>query len=290
VTDPARSSDSTPSRPRSRWRLWFIRIVRLYLLYLLVLFVFQRAVIFPGQYREAPRFSAAELQASGGRALPLPNGGKAWWFVGRPGSPVIAIYHGNGELIEDWWELATRWQQQGHGVLLTEYPGYGGMPGPPNREGMLAQAREALEAIRGETHGPMIALGVSLGSGVATTLASEGRFSGIILVAPYTSLGAMARRRLAPGFLVRDRFDNVAALRNCSLPLLLVHGGEDKLIPSSMSLALSDAASGPVELVILEGIGHSGVIEGPFLDRVERWIAATFPPANGKADTSPRSE
>ena len=264
--------------PKGTLRLWLFRLGRFYLLYLLVLFVFQRSVIFPGRYREAPEVSATELQLSGGRALALSGGGKAWWFPGQPGSPVLAVYHGNGELIEDWWELATRWQEMGHGVLLTEYPGYGGVPGPPNREGMLAHAREALDAVREEASGPVIAIGVSLGSGVATTLATEGRFAGVILVAPYTSLGAMARRRLAPGFLVRDRFDNVSNLRQSRIPLLLVHGRKDKLIPSSMSERLRDVAVGPVELVILEGTGHSGVIEGNFLEMVERWLADKFSP------------
>jgi alpha-beta hydrolase superfamily lysophospholipase len=273
--------ESTPSRRRPRWRLWIFRLGRLYLLYLLVLFILQRSVIFPGQYREVPEVSVAELQMSGGRALALAGGGKAWWFPGQSGSPVLAVYHGNGELIEDWWELATRWQKMGHCVLLTEYPGYGGVPGPPNRDGMLAHARAALDAIREEARGPIIAIGVSLGSGVATTLATEGRFAGVILVAPYTSLGAMARRRLAPGFLVRDRFDNVSNLRQMKIPVLLVHGGEDKLIPPSMSRELHKAATGPADLLILEGTGHSGVIEGPFLGKVERWLAERFPEEGG---------
>lgn len=277
MREPTASPGSTPSRPRPRWRLWFFRLGRLYLLYLVLLFVFQRSVIFPGQYRVAPEVSANELRLSGGRLLPLPGGGKAWWFAGQPGSPVLAVYHGNGELIEDWWELATRWREEGHGVLLTEYPGYGGVPGPPNREGMLAHAREALDAVREEAIGPIIGIGVSLGSGVATALACEGRFAGVILVAPYTSMEAMARRRLAPGILVRDRFDNLSALRQLPIPVLLVHGGRDKLIPPSMSVALRAAAAGPVEMDILEGAGHCGVIEGPFLERVDRWLADRFP-------------
>lgn len=288
---PATESQSTPGRPRSRWRLWFFRLVRLYLLYLLLLFLFQRSVIFPGQFRDAPEVSPTELHLSGGRALSISGGGKAWWFPGLSGKPLIAVYHGNGELIEDWWELATFWQKAGYGVLLTEYPGYGGVPGPPNRDGMLVQAREALVAVQEEMRGPTIALGVSLGSGLATALAAEGRVDGLVLAAPYTSLPAMARRRLAPGFLVRDAFDNVSALRQSRVPLLLVHGAEDKLIPPAMSLALRDAAQGAVQMVILQGVGHCGVLGGPFLESVERWLQETFPvvEAESPAQTGPKT-
>ena len=290
MSAPAPASVSTPSRPRPRWRLWFFRLGRLYLLYLLLLFLFQRAVIFPGQFREEPGITADELRFSGGRALSLPGGGKAWWFAGQPGRPVLAVYHGNGELIEDWWELATAWRETGHGVLLTEYPGYGGVPGPPNREGMLAHARAALDSVRAEATGPVIAIGVSLGSGVATALAGEDRFAGMILVAPFTSMEAMARRRLAPGFLVRDRFDNVPALRQLSIPVLLVHGDRDKQIPPSMSVTLRDAAAGPAELVLLEGAGHGGVLEGPFLATVERWLATNFPEADAVSARRPSGQ
>ena len=277
-----------PGRPRSRWRLWFWRVLRLYLLYLLVLFFAQRWILFPGQFRQALPVSEAQLSLSGGHSLEMKEEGKAWWFPVDPEIPALVIFHGNGELIEDWWELATSWKQGGRPVLLVEYPGYGGVPGPPTREGMLATGREAIAEVRRRGQKRMIGLGVSLGTGVATAMAAEGLLDGLVLVAPYTSLSAMAGRRGAPGFLVRDDFNNESALSLFRGPTLIIHGRKDRVIPISMSRRLRTSAAGPIDLVELEDRGHCGVLGGDFLAEVENWLAANFPHPPPGARTSGR--
>jgi uncharacterized protein len=256
---------------------WLFRLLRLYFLYLVVLFLAQRWVIFPGQFRSASTVKAIDLAFTGGRILDLPNGQEAWWFPPRPDRPTLVVFHGNGEIMEDWWYAAITWNDDGWGVLLVEYPGYNHSRGPVSREGILACARDAIARIRPEVSGPLIGIGVSIGSGPALELAAEGHFQALILAAPYTSLMAMANRRLAPGFLVRDRFDNLASLNRFAGPLLIIHGEKDRLIPAHMGATLAQTAGPRAEWKPLPDTGHLAVPSGAALDAMNDWLGRNFP-------------
>lgn len=256
---------------------WLFRLLRLYVLYILLLFLAQRWVIFPGQFRDATDVEAPILAATNGNVLALPNGQQAWWFPPREGRPTLVVFHGNGEIIEDWWSTAITWNASGWGVLLIEYPGYNHSAGSVSRESLLACARDAIARIRPEVSGPLVGVGVSVGSGPALELAAEGHFQSLILAAPYTSLMAMAHRRLAPGFLVRDRFDNLDSLTRFHGPLLIIHGENDRLIPAHMGASLAKAAGPRAEWKPLPGTGHLAVPSGPALDAINDWLARKFP-------------
>ncbi len=256
---------------------WLFRLLRLYLLYLLLLFLAQRWVIFPGQFRDATDVETSILAATNGKVLDLPNGQQAWWFPPREGRPTLVVFHGNGEIIEDWWSTAITWNASGLGVMLVEYPGYNHSAGSVSRESILACARDALARIRPEVSGPLVGVGVSIGSGPALELAAEGHFQSVILAAPYTSLMAMAHRRLAPGFLVRDRFDNLASIARFNGPLLIIHGEKDRLIPAHMGASLAKAAGPRTEWKLLPDTGHLAVPTGLALEAMNGWLQIKFP-------------
>jgi len=98
-------------------------------------------------------------------------------------------------------------------------------------------------------------MGRSLGTGAITDLARSRPLRALVLQSAFTSIASFATRYLLPGFLARDRFDNLEVLRDYPCPVLLIHGRHDEDIPYSHGERLA-GASPTIELLSLE-CGHN---------------------------------
>lgn len=173
---------------------------------------------------------------------------------------VLVFFHGNGD---GWGGAATANRllaEAGYGVLLTEYRGYGANPGQPHEAGFYADGRAALAWLEAAGLGPerTVLIGNSIGSGPATQLASEIQPAGLILISGFTSLPDVVAAKLPwlpARWLVRDTYDNRAKLAAIKVPILLLHGAEDRLIEPAMAQALH-AANPAARLVLVPGFGH----------------------------------
>lgn len=216
--------------------------------YLTLAWFLQRSVTFPAPstYARVPP-SHAELVR-----LEQPAGTvEALYLAPAPApsasAPLLVFFHGNGELVDYWVEPFQEVQTWGWGVLLVEYPGYGRSAGSPSEATIRAAALAAHDWARSDPRVDgtrIVAYGRSLGGGPAAWLAGERQLAGLVLESSFTSVRALARRSLVPGFLVRDPFDNLAALARFRGPLLVLHGRDDTLIPVGHGRALAAAASG----------------------------------------------
>lgn len=111
--------------------------------------------------------------------------------------------------------------------------------------------------------------GLSLGSGLAASLARDVHPALLVLVSPYTSIAAAAKRSypLAPEWLLKYPLRTDAIIGEVRSPLVLLHGSDDALIPSSESERLRSLARSPVELVLIDGAGHNDIHRFPaYLD------------------------
>jgi pimeloyl-ACP methyl ester carboxylesterase len=164
------------------------------------------------------------------------------------GAPTLVYFHGNGEQLADVVPVVWRLAGEGVGVLAVEYPGYGLARAERASERALYSAAETalrhLSNDLGVGRDRVVLLGQSLGSGVATEMATRGLGQRLILLSPYTSIVDMASR-LAPVLparvYVQDRFDNLAKAPGVHLPVLVVHGAKDELIPLEMGRRLAAA-------------------------------------------------
>jgi uncharacterized protein len=178
-----------------------------------------------------------------------------------PGMPTLLFFHGNSvdwQSTEVTTELARR---EGYGVLAAEYRGYGGNPGSPSEEGLYRDGRAALAWLldQGVPTGQIVLVGNSLGSGVATQLASEVPARALVLVSPFMSMTATAANQYpyAPvDWLLADRFENIAKIGRAAMPVLVVHGSADELIPLDHARQLA-AANRMARIVVLPGLGHN---------------------------------
>jgi len=207
--------------------------------YLALCLLAQRGIIYPGRGLRAP--ATPPDQSNGITRVPLETrfGRTEAWFLAGEGSlpqrrPVVLFFHGNGEIIDSLPAQVEGFRRMGIGVLLVEYPGYGRSEGRPSESSIAVTAAAAYDAMtRREDVDParMVAFGRSLGSGPACDLSRQRPLAALILQSPFTSTLPFARRLLVPGFLVRDKYDNRAALASFPGPVLILHGRFDDVVP-----------------------------------------------------------
>jgi fermentation-respiration switch protein FrsA (DUF1100 family) len=196
------------------------------------------------------------------------------WFMpaqgGRP-APAVLVCNGNGGNRALRAPLATALSRAGLSVLLFDYRGYGGNPGRPSEDGLAADARaaQAWLAARPEVDPDRIAyFGESLGAAVALRLAVERPPAALILRSPFTSLTDVGRLHypwLPVKWLLTDRYGSAARVAQLTVPLLVIAGERDQIVPSALSRRLYDAASAPKRFVLVPGADHNdaALLDGP---------------------------
>lgn len=221
-----------------------------------------RSVLFPGcpePFPPAARLPAGvrlvQTRASDGVAV---TGALCTSDV--PNAPVAVYFHGNGESAAQNLWLAPVLNREGIDVFLAEYRGYGGNAGSPSEEGLYADAEGALAWLAAQGYGPerVVVIGRSIGTGVAVEMAHRGRGRGLIVVSPFTRIVDLAQ--LMVGSLgtqfVWDKFESIAKMPTLRVPVVVLHGTEDELIPYEMGVAIAKAAP-DAKLVPIDGGSHN---------------------------------
>ena len=202
-----------------------------------------------------------ELETADGERL------HGWWVPRRaaPSRGHVMLCHGNAGNIGDRVLHAEILTAAGFDVLLFDYRGYGSSTGRPDEHGTYRDARAALAWLQrepGVDPSRVIYLGESLGGAVALELAMEHPPAGLVLLSAFTSVREMARRhyRVIPPAAVPDAYPSLRLIANLRAPLLVLHGGDDMIVPVEQGRALFDAAPEPKRLLILPGVGHNDVL------------------------------
>lgn len=228
--------------------------------------VLQRRLYFPRHLTSAP-VDPGEVPGRERWWLDTPAGRVEAWYIPGAGAtpatpaPAVIFMHGNAEVIDHWPALLAVYHRWGLGLLLPEYRGYGRSAGSPSQAAIGHDMMTWAERL---SHRPEVSTliyhGRSIGGGVACDLALRRRPQVLILQSTFRSLRAMARRMLLPGWLVLDSLDNEAAVRQLGdLPVLIIHGEQDRLIPFSHARHLAQAARQST-LVPFAG-GHNDTME-----------------------------
>ncbi|MFD1952413.1 alpha/beta hydrolase [Sphingomonas arantia] len=201
-------------------------------------------------------------------ALPGTGSLQGFYWPGERTDPdIVVFFHGRRASQGVGAKYAEYLVGHGDSVLVASYPGFAGNPGRPSETSMRATAHAfATEARR--LKGPRARLwfvGHSLGAAVAIEAAADEGAAGVVALSPFTRLSAAAP--WATRAFVVDRWDNLAAVRRLRVPLLLIHGREDTIVPAEQSAALLDAAAGPAVLVEMADRAHKPQMHelGPFI-------------------------
>ncbi|MFJ5369476.1 alpha/beta hydrolase, partial [Bosea sp. CER48] len=202
----------------------------------------------------------------------------AWIVPPRADKPVLLYFHGNaGNLARAGRTGRFRaLTEDGTGLFAVSYRGYGGSTGSPSEDGLLQDARAAYGAAADRFGaGRLIGYGESLGTGVALKLAAEVPLRAVILEAPYLSTAAVAQGvypYVPVWLLMKDRFRSDEVIGRVKVPLLVMHGERDQVIPFAQGRALFELANPPKRFLRFPAGRHEDLPEHGSLAEVRRFL------------------
>ena len=180
--------------------------------------------------------------------------------------PLVIYFGGNAEDVS--WLIGMADRFPGYALLVLNYRGYGGSGGRPGESALFADALLAYDYAkqRGDLDASrFVAMGRSLGSGVAVYLALHRQLAGVILVTPYDSVRALARSIypwLPVGLLLKHPFDSLSRADKLGMPLLCLVAENDRVIPQVHSRRLFVAWGGSDKRwVELQAADHDDISE-----------------------------
>jgi dienelactone hydrolase len=246
----------------------------------LFLYFFQDRLIFfpqpmePGRReilaRRAPLVEEVVLKAA--------DGTKLHGWLAKPAAqgrfPLVIYFGGNAE--ESSWILDDPDRPKEWAWLAMSYRGYGLSAGSPGQDALVADANLAYDHATARADvdpARIVAYGRSLGSGVAVQLAAARKLAGVMLVTPYDSLVAVAKRQypfLPVSLMLKHHFDSLGHAPSLDVPLLAIAGASDTLIPPEHAKRLADAWKGTKRYVALEGADHNNIGGHPDFWRLKR--------------------
>ena len=298
MTDPA-----GPTSPPSRLRGAVVRVVRsaviLYLAWGVTLFFMQPRMLYlpdlAGGGMRDDEIGALEQREGLVRHWIEREGARteAWLLrasTAEPSRGLVAITHGNAELIDHLLDDARQWRRMGFDVVLPEYRGYGRSTGSPSQGGIVGDTLAAIDWALAQTGRRALVLhGRSLGTGVAMQVAARlGEVASphglelAVLEAPFTSIASYAPRYGLPPFIVRDPYRTDEVLPILACPVLILHTRDDEVVPIAHGQALASLAPARITLVEFDGSHNSGIsMTRQYWTAVEQAAARAVPPEAG---------
>lgn len=250
------------------------------------LFVVQRSYLYhpvaPGSavpQEDGPPIQALTITTADGERL------VAWHLPAEAGRPTILFFNGNaaGLAVQEgrWRRIAD----QRVGFLVIAYRGYEGSTGTPTEDGLRQDAEAAYGWLRARVPAEDIVIhGFSLGTGVAVRLASEHPARALILEAPYTATTDVAALSVpwAPvHWLMRDQYRSRDRIGGVDMPVLILHGDQDQVIPFEQGERLFQLAPRPRTFVRMVGSNHNTLTRDGAYDHIWRFLGVA-----GDADTA----
>jgi uncharacterized protein len=240
-------------------------VVAVVLLVTLFSWVFQRRLIYLPSTGAVP--SAASILAGARDVQIMTSDGLqlgAWYIPARRQADTFTVLVANGNAGDRSLRapLAQALGNQGFGVLLFDYRGYGGNPGSPSEEGLARDGRAARQFLidEGVPGNRLLYYGESLGAAVVAELATEHPPAGLLLRSPFADLASVGQIHypfLPVGALLKDRFPVAEYVARVTVPITVVYGTEDSIVPPEESRRSVAGARGPIRLVAVEGADHN---------------------------------
>lgn len=244
----------------------------------------------PDRTRVSP--GAMGLRGVAERVIETPDGARlvAWEAPAAAGQPTLLYLHGNAGNLASRADRFGRYQAKGFGLVMLSWRGYSGSTGRPTEANNVADAVVLYRALRADGLKPdeLIVYGESLGSGVAIQLATEHPVAALVLDAPYTSIvdvALLSYPYLPVRPLLIDRYESDRHIKRVAVPVLVLHGERDAVIPARMGRAIHDAVSGPKRLALFPDGGHVDLDDYGAVEVVTDWIRDVVGPRDAARNT-----
>ena len=251
----------------------------IYLLFVLLVYLGQEKLIFFPRPELHPKESlpahVVQLQFEGAAGEP-----RFGWLVNGQysGDKLLLYYGGNAEDV--YLNIDDFRQLEGLATLLVPYAGYNGQPGSPSQQQLLSDAQQILTQVE-RRFGPrqLFAMGRSLGSSVACFVASQNEMAGLLLVTPFDSLQQVAKEHyplLPVTLLLKHPFRSNHYVQTVSCPVLVIYGGEDRVVRPERTKALLDQIPGQAQQLFLPGADHNDIhLEPEYWTQIAKFLQST---------------
>ncbi len=187
----------------------------------------------------------------------------AWWIPNPQADITFLAFHGNAGNVADRADVYRLLWNTPANVLAVEYRGYGRSEGAPSEAGLYQDAEGAydyLVRVRGIEPRSLVSFGQSLGTAVATDIATKRDVGSLVLEAPFPSTSAMARRVFpylpGLGLVAKSRFDTKRKVSQLNVPVLIAQCTSDPVIPPTLGQEVYRAAREPKFLLQVPGVCH----------------------------------
>ena len=234
-----------------------------YTLILVALYFFQEKLLFfPGT---TPFGNCPEMEKRNAGAETYKNIRYYFQAKSKPDSWIL-IFHGNAGNACDRTYFLDLLNGFNSNLVVFEYPGFGRDSNAPKESLILKQAHELVLHIKTRNHEalPIYLMGESLGTGVATWVATRTDISGLILFSPYPSLALVAQHHYpwAPvKYLMKHKFQAETWAGQTRTPAILFHGINDDIIPVHFARQQFLNFKGGKKLVEIPNCGHNDMID-----------------------------
>jgi len=219
-----------------------------------------------------------------------------WYFKARDNRGSILVLHGNAENMSTHVNSVLWLVQEGFNVFIFDYRGYGKSEGKPTVQGVHADAEAALETLLtlpGVDRERIAVLGQSIGGAVAVYLVANSPYKqnvrALIIDSAFSSYRLIAREKLAGffitwpfqyplSFLFSDYYSPVKWIKKVSpVPILILHGDRDRVVPVHHGRILDAAALEPKEFRLTSRPGHiSAFTDATVRKNVALYLSARF--------------
>jgi fermentation-respiration switch protein FrsA (DUF1100 family) len=203
----------------------------------------------------------------------------AWHAPAKDDKLTILYFHGNAANAANRAPRIATIREDGFGVFYLNNRGYGGSGGRPTEEDNVADAIAAYDHLRklGVPAGKIVGYGESLGSGQAVRLAAARPVAAVVLEAPLTSTVDVARGTdfwLPLGLLISDKYDNERNIRSITVPVLVLHGEQDAVIPVEMGWRVYRAANDPKRIALFPQGTHEDLFDDGAWEKTRAFLAS----------------
>ena len=231
-----------------------LALVSFYVLLLIIVFSFQRNLLYhpsvDNYLKDEVTNEPTEIEKV--KITTVDNINLVAWFYNKniEKFKTILFFHGNAGSLENRTYKLNHFKDLNVNFLIIAWRGFSGNAGKPSEAGLYKDAAGAIKWLKskGITEKNIILYGESLGTGVAVEVAQNKNYAGIILESPYTSMANVGKKHypfFPVRFLLKDKFENYKKITNISVPVLIIHGKIDKIVPFAMGKKMYQLANEP---------------------------------------------
>ena len=163
---------------------------------------------------------------------------------------TIIYFHGNAGTLENRIHKLNRFEDVDVNFLIISWRGFSGNKGKPTEDGLYTDGKSAVKWVmeQGVKEESIILYGESLGTGIALEISQNKNFAGVILETPFTSMVEKEKKfypYIPVSLLLKDRYENEKKVIKINIPIMIMHGEKDTIVPFSMGKKIFEIANKP---------------------------------------------